>query len=82
MKKFGGYKEDGTVVCTERFCDDTIIKLEDDDEAFVRRREKSTNIKFGEVSQECEVKTFYYKVKIDQEEYEIGMTLKLFDCIF
>lgn len=45
-KKFGGYRDDDTVVCYQRECDEKVIKIDDDDEPmnFVRKREKSTKI--------------------------------------
>ena len=45
-KKFGGYRDDDTVVCYQRECDEKVIKIDDDDEPmnFVRKREKSTII--------------------------------------
>ena len=45
-KKFGGYRDDDTVVCYQRECDLQIVKIDLDDEPmnFVRKREKSTKI--------------------------------------
>ena len=73
MKKFGGYREDNTVVCFQRECDEQVIKLDLDEEpaTFVRKREKSTKIEYG-ASKRIEDRTFYESVKIDGNTYEIG----------
>ena len=60
-------------VCRKRECEEDLIKIDDDNEkAFVRKREKSTNIKFLDEGDEIDERTFYTKVRIDEEEYEIG----------
>ena len=60
-------------VCRKRECEEDLIKIDDDNEkAFVRKREKSTNIKFLDDGDTIDERTFYTQVKIDEEEYEIG----------